>query len=114
LKRMAGGAKLLTLHHPDAPWRKIRGLQSRGGQRSKNRKGGRPRRAKSKIELKFDDLLRRLNGRITVRQLMRSISAFRHSADDARAFLFAHNMVCEIVHTKGCTRHEFVMLKCDT
>ena len=40
LKHLAGKVKLATIHHPDTPWKEIRGCQSIRGQSAKRRKGG--------------------------------------------------------------------------
>ena len=43
LKALTGGVPLLTLLPPDMSARKVRGIQSRWGQRAKGKKGGRPK-----------------------------------------------------------------------
>ena len=44
LNKLTNGVPLVTYLHPNMPWKKVRGFQSKWGQRAKGNKGGRPRK----------------------------------------------------------------------
>jgi DNA invertase Pin-like site-specific DNA recombinase len=66
LHRLAHGVVLATLFHPDKPWKEVRSLQTKRGQRRKA-KGGRPRKRrpgfKKKRRMEFISQVRRLRRR---------------------------------------------------
>lgn len=87
LKRATQGATLVTVLPPHMHWRKVRGFQSKLGQKAKGRKGGRPANTKAgdkkrrREQLKPDAIKLRKRG-YTIRQISAELSVPKTTVQD--------------------------------
>jgi hypothetical protein len=101
LMDLADGVPLVTVLHPDTPWREVRSHQTRRGQRYRQRFGGRPRRTASRDDRRLRQIIARHGGQITIPQLMHACRAYRSSARDAEAALIALGLHRVPIATRG-------------